>query len=268
MTHTDRATHPASGVTLRAALQAVSPAEADALMRAACLALVPLQCGATAAQPLAFDAARLQSDLAWFPEWCVSRHFGVQWDTDAQARWQRVCQALIDAALAQPVVPMSGHWTVDALPLAVVLDGAAGTPGSLDTVLAAASAVGPVAFDLVALLRDAAVVADPPFSWDESQELDWAVRYWQAARLAGVPVADDFGAFWRDVEWSSFQRHLVQMGQRCRAFHEEGEPLPATVLPTLLAAASKLALRYSTLKPVLRLLEPLSGTAVAAGYTF
>ena len=35
---------------------------------------------------------------------------------------------------------------------------------------------GPIAYDLASLLRDAFI------SWDEEQELDWAVRYWEVAR--------------------------------------------------------------------------------------
>jgi hypothetical protein len=36
----------------------------------------------------------------------------------------------------------------------------------------------------------------------------------------------------------------------------------------LLAAASKVALRYGPLKPLLRLLQPLQGETLGAGYTF
>jgi len=35
-----------------------------------------------------------------------------------------------------------------------------------------------------------------------------------------------------------------------------------------LQSISKVALRYGPLKPLLRLLQPLSGEAVASGYTF
>jgi hypothetical protein len=39
-------------------------------------------------------------------------------------------------------------------------------------------------------------------------------------------------------------------------------------LPRFFAYATKVALRYRPLAPLLRLLEPLSGAAVKAGYTF
>src|ERR1700712_5124486 len=53
---------------------------------------------------------------------------------------------------------------------------------------------GPVTYDLASLLRDAYV------QWDEEFVLDWVVRYWQSAKLAGLPVNPDIDAFYRDFE--------------------------------------------------------------------
>ena len=46
---------------------------------------------------------------------------------------------------------------------------------------------GPISYDVASLLRDAFI------SWDEAQEIDWAVRYWEAARRASLPVPDVVG---------------------------------------------------------------------------
>ncbi len=43
------------------------------------------------------------------------------------------------------------------------------------------SALGPIAYDVASLLRDAF------WSWDEERELDWAARYWDKARRAALP---------------------------------------------------------------------------------
>ncbi len=115
---------------------------------------------------------------------------------------------------------------------------------------------------LVALLRDAA------FDWDEPQEIDWAVRWWDAARRAGLPVDADFGACWRAYEWLGLLHDLTAMGRACRIKHLDAQPEATADLPRLLAHASRVALRYGALKPLLRLLEPLSGARVAAGFTF
>ncbi len=83
---------------------------------------------------------------------------------------------------------------------------------------------------------------------DEAAELDLAVRWWQLARTAGLPVDADFGECLRLLEWTWLLQALV---------HQQAD-----------AATVKVAVRYDPLKPLLLLLEPLSGTAPQAGFTF
>jgi|GEM_PF-2946976 len=116
---------------------------------------------------------------------------------------------------------------------------------------------------LVALLRD------PALDGDEAQEIDGVVRWWDAARLAGLPVDADFGACWRAFEWLGLVHDLSALGRVCCARHRDGAAAPAPAeLARLLAHASRVALRYGPLKPLLRLLEPLSGARAQAGFTF
>ena len=63
------------------------------------------------------------------------------------------------------------------------------TPGIIDFQDAV---YGPITYDVVSLFRDAFI------SWEEEQELDWVVRYWEKARAVGLPVREDFGDFWRE----------------------------------------------------------------------
>ncbi len=128
--------------------------------------------------------------------------------------------------------------------------------------LAAAAGEHPAVADLVALLRD------PPFDGDETQEIDRAVRWWDAARRAGLPVDADFGECWRAYEWQGLLHDLSAMGLACRAKHQDAQLQATADLPHRLAHASRVALRYGPLKPLLRLLEPLSGARVQAGFTF
>jgi aminoglycoside/choline kinase family phosphotransferase len=65
---------------------------------------------------------------------------------------------------------------------------------------------GPITYDLVSLLRDAYI------QWDEEMVLDWAIRYWEKARRAGLPVTPDIDTFYRDFEWMGLQRHLKVLG--------------------------------------------------------
>jgi aminoglycoside/choline kinase family phosphotransferase len=112
---------------------------------------------------------------------------------------------------------------------------------------------GPITYDVASLLRDAFI------SWEEEQEIDWAVRYWQAARKAGLPMHDDFGDFWRELEWMGLQRHLKVLGIFCRLKHRDAKPGYSKDLPRFFAYAHKVSARYNALRPLSRLLEPLMG---------
>ena len=119
---------------------------------------------------------------------------------------------------------------------------------------------GPIVYDVASLLRDAFC------SWDEEQELDWAVRYWEAARKAGLPLADDFGEFWRQLEWMGLQRHLKVLGIFSRLKHRDAKPKYSADLPRFFNYAHKVASRYNALRPLGRLLEPLMGAERVEGF--
>ena len=200
-----------------------------------------------------FDEALLTSELALFPEWCVQRECGVTWTETEQQTWGHICQRLIASALAQPQVAVHADW----MPRNLMVSEP--NPGILDFQDAVR---GPITYDLASLLRDAFI------SWSEEQQLDWAVRWWQQARAAGLPVDADFGELWRALEWMGLQRHLKVLGIFCRLKHRDGKARYAQDLPRFFGYATQVATRYGPLKPLLRLLEPLSGKAVTVGYTF
>ena len=238
------------------ALQAATPAQADALMRDALTALVRFQQGVPAAALPPFDEQLLGAELDLFPQWCVQRECGITWSESEQKAWERVRRLLIDSALAQPVVAVHADW----MPRNLMVTGSGErNPGILDFQDAVA---GPITYDLASLLRDAFL------SWDEPQEIDWAVRWWDEARRAGLPVDADFGEFWRALEWMGLQRHLKVMGIFCRLKHRDGKDKYAADLPRFFDYANKVAMRYRPLGPLLKLLEPLSGTRLEAGFTF
>jgi aminoglycoside/choline kinase family phosphotransferase len=238
------------------ALHDASAARADALMRDAIRALITWQLRVPAATMPAYDEALLARELALFPDWCVQREFGLDWNDDQQARWQRVCRALIDSALALPQLAVHRDWMPRNLMVAEP------NPGILDFQDAVR---GPISYDVASLLRDAFI------SWDEEREIDWAARYWSEAKRAGVPLgesfATDFAEFWRALEWMGLQRHLKVLGIFCRLKHRDGKPHYAEDLPRFFAYATKVASRYAPLRPLLSLIEPLSGMRQATGYS-
>jgi aminoglycoside/choline kinase family phosphotransferase len=224
---------------------------ADSLMRDAIAALVVWQDKIAAETLPPCDDALLRRELALFPDWCVTRECKVTWTEPEVATWRRACDLLVADALGQPQVAVHRDW----MPRNLMV--ARPNPGILDFQDAVR---GPLAYDMASLLRDAFI------SWDEEQEIDWAIRYWQAARKAGLPVRADFGDFWRDLEWIGLQRHLKVLGIFSRLKHRDGKPAYSEDLPRFFAYAHKVALRYSALRPLARLLEPLMGASRIDAY--
>ena len=238
------------------ALRQASEAEANRLMRDATQALVQFQLHVPSDTLPPFDEALLRSELDLFPTWCVQREFGITW-TDKQTKtWAQMCDKLVASALAQPQVAVHADWMPRNL---MVMPEGEANPGILDFQDAVR---GPITYDMASLLRDAFI------SWPEEQELDWAVRAWEMARKAGLPVDSDFGEHWRALEYMGLQRHLKVLGIFCRLKHRDGKGRYAQDLPRFFAYATKVANRYRPLGPLLALLEPMSGAEVAEGFTF
>jgi aminoglycoside/choline kinase family phosphotransferase len=121
---------------------------------------------------------------------------------------------------------------------------------------------GPITYDLVSLLKDAYI------SWEEDQILDWAVRYWQSARQAGLPMSEDFAEFYRDFEWMGAQRHIKVLGIFARLYHRDGKDGYLKDMPLVMDYLRRVCDRYIELKPFLRLLDELAGVEYKPGYTF
>ena len=237
-------------------LQAATAAESDSLMRDAVAALVHWQRHMDGSGLPAYDDALLRRELALFPDWCVQKEHGITWTDKQHATWGRLCDRLVASALAQPTVVVHRDW----MPRNLMV--AAPNPAILDFQDAV---VGPVTYDMASLLRDAF------HSWDEEQEIDWAARWWQQARDAGIfgdhVFASDFGECWRALEWMGLQRHLKVLGIFCRLKHRDGKPAYAADLPRFFAYATKVALRYGELKPLIGLLEPMTGALTTTAFS-
>jgi len=190
--------------------------------RATLQALVGFQRETPPAGLPARSAAEYRSGLAAFQARAlaaISRPF----DDRLLAAFERGQALLVDALQAQPVVALHPD-----------LGGGA----------------GPITLDIGRLLGRQPL--------DEDVALDLAVRWWQLARGAGLPVEADFGDTWRALEWTSLAQQLCQLatpGDKATEAH-------------LLGQASKVALRYGSLKPLLHLMQPLGGAAPGAGFTF
>jgi N-acetylmuramate 1-kinase len=201
-----------------------------------------------------YDRALLLRELNLFPEWYVAKHRGVTLDDKQQAALQKVFDALLANNLAQPQVYVHRDYHSRNL---MVMD--SGNPGILDFQDAV---YGPITYDLVSLLRDAYI------QWDEEMVLDWAIRYWERARRAGLPVAPDIDSFYRDFEFMGLQRHLKVLGIFARLYHRDGKAAYLDDMPLVMEYTRKTAGRYRELAPLIRILDVLENTESGVGYTF
>jgi aminoglycoside/choline kinase family phosphotransferase len=233
------------------------PGLADTLMRPVLDVLVKWQLSSRAGILPPYDATLLRRELDLFPEWFVGRHHGYPLSDDEKVMLDRTFRFLINSALNQPKV--FTHRDFMPRNLMVVESEASLTPGIIDFQDAV---YGPIAYDVVSLFRDAFI------SWDEEQEIDWVVRYWEKARAAGLPLRADFGDFWRDYELMGLQRHLKVLGIFCRLKYRDGKDKYIEDLPRFMNYSRKTAGRYIALKPLLALLDTLDGKSTEVGYTF
>lgn len=257
------AVHAAEGFVLlsdiaapsyRQLLADAAPPQADRLMRAATQALLSWQTSDAGDLPC-IDEAALRSGLQDFVDRCVQGKYGRRWSEGQQRWWERGSAALLRVAMAQPQRPVHGNFRCGHLLACEPGPGLLAFHGA---------AIGPLSWDLAMLLRD------PDTAWQEEQELDWAIRYWEQARkrelLGDGELAQDFGEFWRTLEWTGLLQHLSLLGRLCRIEQLSGVPAPAQALGRSFAHAIKVSTRYVELGPLTQLLQDLRADLFDAGF--
>ena len=234
-------------------LDALDATNADGLFRDALDALVKWQLASRPDALPPYDEALLRRELNLFPDWYVARHLGSPLTASQQEALERIQVLLLQNILAQPKVFVHRDY----MPRNLMV--CEHNPGVLDFQDAV---YGPVSYDVASLLRDAFI------SWPEEQEIDWAVRYWEKAKRAGLPVDADFGAFYRDLEWMGLQRHLKVLGIFARINYRDGKPKYLADTPRFVNYVRQVAARYNQLAPLARLFDELEKRTPQVGYTF
>jgi N-acetylmuramate 1-kinase len=201
-----------------------------------------------------YDRALLHRELMLFPDWYIGKHLGVTLTEKQTESLNKVFDTLLANNLAQPQVYVHRDYHSRNL---MVLD--KGNPGILDFQDAV---YGPITYDLVSLLRDAYI------QWDEEMVLDWAIRYWERARRAGLPVSHDVDAFYRDFEFMGLQRHIKVLGIFARLYHRDGKDAYLKDMPLVMEYTRKAAGRYNALAPLVKLLDELENKGDGVGFTF
>ncbi len=217
-------------------------------------ALILLQVQSRPGQLPEYDRAALHRELMLFPDWYIGKHRAATLNDAQTASLNQVFDVLLANNLAQPQVYVHRDYHSRNL---MVLD--KGNPGILDFQDAL---YGPITYDLVSLLRDAYI------QWDEEMVLDWAIRYWERARRAGLPVSHDVDAFYKDFEFMGLQRHLKVLGIFARLYHRDGKDGYLNDMPLVMDYTRKTAYRYKEFAPLIRLLDTLDENTTSVGYTF
>lgn len=201
-----------------------------------------------------YDRATLTRELNLFPEWYIAKHRNKTLD-ERQSALLKVCfERILQNNLSQAKVFV--HRDYMPRNLMVVSEGG---PGILDYQDAL---YGPVSYDIASLLRDAFI------SWGETFVIDMTIRYWEKARQAGIPVPQDFGVFWKDVEWMGLQRHLKILGIFARLNYRDNKPKYLADTPRFINYVRQTAHRYDELKALLFLVDQIEDSVPQYGYTF
>lgn len=234
-------------------LSALNDQTADDLYRDAYMTLIKMQHASRKGVFPNYDEALLTREMQLFPEWYVAKHLQIEMDETQHNVLQKTFALLNHNILAQGQVYVHRDYHSRNLMVCDV------NPGILDFQDAV---YGAITYDLVSLLKDAYI------HWQEEQVLDWAVRYWQAARKAHLPVPHDFADFYRDFEWMGAQRHLKVLGIFARLYHRDGKEGYLNDMPLVMDYLRRVCARYIELRPLLHLLDQLEKRQPAVGYTF
>lgn len=211
-------------------------------------ALVKMQLASKKGELPDYDDALLTREMQLFPDWYIAKHLNVTLNEQQIAVLQNTFELLNRNILAQGQVYVHRDYHCRNL---MVCEGASGeNPGVLDFQDAV---YGAITYDLVSLLKDAYI------EWDEELIIDWAVRYWQEARKAELPVPEDFSEFYRDFEYMGAQRHIKVLGIFARLYHRDGKDGYLKDMPLVMRYLKKVCERYAELRPMLRLLDTLDG---------
>ena len=209
----------------------------------------------------AYDEALLQRELSLFPDWYLTQHRQLQIDSTQREMLDKTFQTIVERNLAAPSV----YVHRDFMPRNLMMphDPAEQRLGVLDFQDAV---YGPLTYDIASLMRDAFL------TWEEDVVLDVTIRYWERARKLGLMDFEgwhnDFGAFYRAVEWMGLQRHLKVAGIFARLTLRDGKPKYLADAPRFINYIRATASRYSELTPLLRLIDKVEGTEPALSLAY
>jgi len=223
-------------------LDVLNENNADSLFEDALQSLLLIQKAQVPNELAVYDQGLLQRELQLFPDWYLAKHLGVTFTGAQQSAWQRICDKLIENALAQPKVLVHRDYMPRNLMLSTP------NPGILDFQDAV---LGPLSYDVTCLFKDAFI------SWPKAQVENWLKRYWTLAQQAGIKVPSSFADFQRDSDFIAVQRHLKVIGIFSRICYRDGKRRYLTDLPRFFRYLQEVLARRKELSELASLLADL-----------
>ncbi|MGB1310330.1 MAG: aminoglycoside phosphotransferase family protein [Leucothrix sp.] len=212
---------------------------ADSLYADALSALVKIQ-GATTTGLPCYDEVLLNDELSLMPAWFLQQHLGIELSDSEVSSLDDLFAFLVKSALEQPQVFV--HRDYHSRNLMITNENNPGVIDYQDAVL------GPVAYDLVSLLRDCYI------AWPEHKVVQWVNDFRLMAIEAGTlsaSVSQPQLLRWFDL--IGLQRHIKVLGIFARLSHRDGKASYLKDLPLTLSYVLAVAGRYDETKPLVSL---------------
>ena len=246
--------------TMMSAIDVKNPQANHALYMQAVDALIAWQLSSKAGVLPPYDEALLNRELSLFPDWYLAQHRQIDVQGKIRNTLDSTFKMLVTRNLASPSVFVHRDFMPRNLMMPTGSDAALGVLDFQDAVY------GPVTYDVASLMRDAFL------TWEEDFVLDVTIRYWEKARKAGLLDFEDwhqdFGVFYRAVEWMGLQRHLKVAGIFARLTLRDGKEKYLADAPRFIDYIRSTAARYIELRPLLRLIEEVEGKDGVTGFAF
>lgn len=217
--------------------------------------LIELQKSSVAGVLPDYDEGVLRREINLFSEWYAPKEKNRHFTMAQQKIWNDGLSVLLPEILQQPKVFVHRDFIVRNLMLR------SNKPGVLDFQDAL---YGPITYDLLSLTRDAFI------EWEEEFLLDIVIRYWERARLANLPVHQNFDDFYRAYEWCGVQRHFKVIGIFARLKHRDGKEKYVAEIPRFIRYLRRALRRYPQLNALKQILWEVCGEdeEEVTGYTF
>lgn len=199
-----------------------------------------------------YDRASFRRELELFRDWLCGRHLALTLTPTEHAVLDHAFGWLEDRILAMPTAFVHRDWHVRNLMRCGASLGP--NPGVLDFQDAV---VGPVAYDLVSLTRDAYL------SWPRPQIAEWIADFHALARAEHAPLPASVAEFTVQHDLVGVQRHLKVAGIFARLAERDGKRRYLDDVPRVLGYLHEVLPEHAALRDLDQLLRARIAPAFA-----